>query len=182
MLTVGSGGGGAGGTGSLTLQVAPEDLYQQAHDFDRAANIVQQAIMDNEMSLRVEPAGADVVSHAAAEWFTNSAFDSSTGALAATGCDGTELPGRRAGDASGGQGVRTDGYHQCSTLGRNQRVRTVPVVATFVLAAASVLAGCSNGSVAGSPVPSATASARSGLPTTPASSWAIRPCPHVRQN
>jgi len=82
MLTVGSGGGGAGGPGSLTLQVAPEDLYQQAHDFDRAANIVQQAIMDNGMSLRVEPAGADVVSHAAAEWFTNSAFDSSTGALA----------------------------------------------------------------------------------------------------
>lgn len=56
-------------------------------------------------------------------------------------------------------------------------MRTVPVVATFVLAAASVLAGCSNGSVAGSPVPSATASARSGLPTTPAGNPTLSPRP-----
>ncbi len=85
MLAVRTDGGGPGAPSSLTLQVAPEDLSQQANDFDRAGNIVQQAMMDNSSQLNVEAAGADVVSGAAAEWFRNSAFDSATGVLTQLG-------------------------------------------------------------------------------------------------
>lgn len=96
MLTV-SGGGGAGGPASLTLQVAPEDLYQQANDFDRAARLVDQAISDNARALLVEAAGADEVSQAAAKWFNDSAFDPSTGVLAQMHLTADEF--RKAADA-----------------------------------------------------------------------------------
>ena len=62
--------------------MAPEDLYQQAHDFDRAADVVQQAVFDNLQELSVQAPGADVVSEVAAKWFFGSAFDSNFGALA----------------------------------------------------------------------------------------------------
>ncbi len=78
MLSLWDGGGGAS---KVTLQVAPEDLYQQARDFDSAANMVDRAIRSHQTDLRVDAAGADVVSQAAAEWLTNSAFDGTTGAL-----------------------------------------------------------------------------------------------------
>jgi len=72
---------GGGGAFKVTLQVAPEDLYQQARDFDSAADMVDQAIRKHQTDLRVDAAGADVISQAAAEWLTNSAFDGTTGAL-----------------------------------------------------------------------------------------------------
>jgi len=35
---------GGGGASKVTLQVAPEDLYQQARDFDSAANMVDRRL------------------------------------------------------------------------------------------------------------------------------------------
>ncbi len=78
MLSLWDGGGGAA---KVTLQVAPEDLYQQARDFDSAADMVQACLTANTSNLNVEAAGADVVSQSAAEWFNKSAFDSETGVI-----------------------------------------------------------------------------------------------------
>jgi len=72
---------GGGGASKVTLQVAPEDLYQQARDFDSAADTVQACLTANTSNLNVEAAGADVVSQSAAEWLNKSAFDPETGVI-----------------------------------------------------------------------------------------------------